>query len=60
MECSGVLLIVLAASPCHMEDYVLTTFARRAVFLCPHTNVCLMYAPKDFNWDGGCFHPALQ
>lgn len=60
VECSGVLLIVLDASPCHMEDYVFTTFSRRAVFLCPLTHMCLMYASKDFNWDGVYFHPALS
>lgn len=32
-----------------MEDYVLTAFARRAVFLFPHTNVRLVYASKAFN-----------
>lgn len=29
--------------PHHVDNYVLTAFASRAVFLVPHTNVCLVY-----------------
>lgn len=37
----GFCCIVLAASPCHMEHYVLSTFARKAVFLGVPTQMCV-------------------
>lgn len=60
VECSGVLLHCTCCKPLSHGGLCAYHICQEGSFsLCPHTNVCLMYAPKAFNWDGVCSHPAL-
>lgn len=60
VECSGVLLHCTCCKALSHGGFCAYYICQEGrFFLCPQTKVCLMYAPKAFDWDGMCFHPAL-